>query len=173
MADTSTCTARNCRAVTPGIVDKCPTCGGSVMTSRRIRVLGWVSIACGVFLVLFMGYITRAMYPTLSNPGVPVDGGRWTGTAEQARMALNLFYMVIGFGLFATAAGIFQVITGRRHMLITIVTLIIAAILILQTWETTQSLIAAEEAEQPRRYVQPPAMTPANLGAPAPDKPTQ
>ncbi len=172
MADFSTCTARTCRAVTPGIVDKCPTCGARVQTSRRIRILGWLSIACGIFLVGMMGYVTLAMYPSLTNPGVEVEGGgRWTGTAEQARMALNLFYLVIGFGVLATAAGIWMAITGRRHIAITVVTLLVAAVLLFQTWETTAALKEVQRAEQPRRIVQPPSMTPVNLGTPAPDKP--
>jgi len=171
MADFSTCTSRTCRVVTPGIVDKCPTCGARVQTSRRIRMLGWASIACGLFLVGLMGYVTLAMYPSLTNPGASIDGGRWTGTAEQARMALNLFYLVIGFGMLALAAGVWMVITGRRHILITVVTLLAAGVLIFQTWETTASLKQAREAEEPRRIVQPPPMTPVNLGAPAPDKP--
>ena len=175
MADTSTCTSRSCKTVTPGIVDKCPACGSRVVTSRRIRILGWVSVACGLFLMAFMGYITMAMYPTLINAGVDMgESGRWNGTAEQARTVLNLFYTVIGFGALATAAGIWMVVTGRRHIVITAITLVAAAALALQTWEATRSLERAqEEAEQPRRFVQPPSMTPANLGVPAPDKPAQ
>lgn len=174
MADFSICTSRACRAETPGIVDKCPTCGARVQTSRKIRLLGWLSIACGVFLVGLMGWITLALYPTLSSPGLAdPDGGRWVGTAEQARMALNLFYLVIGFGVLAAAAGVWMVVTGRRHIAITVVTLLFAGVLILQTWETTQSLKASREAEdQERRIVQPPtAPDLSNYDAPAPDKP--
>jgi hypothetical protein len=175
MADFSVCTSRSCRTETPGIVDKCPACGARVQTSRKIRLLGWLSIGCGVFLIGLMGWITLAMYPSLTNPGVADQGGgRWTGTAEEARMALNLFYLVIGFGVVAVAAGAWMVVTGRRHILITVATLIIAAILALQTWETTRALKQAEEAREPRRYVQPPTLTPPDLGnegAPAPDKP--
>lgn len=173
MADHSTCTSRGCKTVTPAIVDKCPICGSRVTTSRRIRLLGWLSIACGVFLVGMMGYITLAMYPSLSGAGAALDGGRWTGTAEQAHDVLTLFYMVIGFGFLAMAAGGWMVATGRRHIAITIATLAFAGILVFHTWRTTQSLKQAQEAEQPRRIVQPPAMTPVNLGTPAPDKPSQ
>lgn len=174
MADFSTCTSRSCKTVTPGIVDKCPVCGSRVLTSRRIRLMGWLSIACGLFLILFMGYITLAMYPSLTHAGADMgESGRWNGTAEQARMVLNLFYTVIGFGVLATAAGTWQVVTGRRHILIMIVTLLAAAALVLQTWQATDSLKRGQEAEQPRRIVQPPQMAPANLSAPAPDKPTQ
>jgi hypothetical protein len=86
-------------------------------------------------------------------------------------MVLNLFYTVIAFGVLAAAAGIWQVVTGRRHILIVIVTLAAAAFLILQAWEATEAIKRAQQAEQPRRIVQPPTMTPANLSAPAPDKP--
>lgn len=173
MADFSTCSARLCKTETPGFVDKCPACGSRVVTSRRIRILGWVSIACGLFLVAFMGYITLAMLPTLSNAGVQVDGGRWTGTAEQARMVLNLFYTIIGFGVLAAVAGIWQVATGRRHPLIIVATLAAAAAIAIQTWQSTESLKKSREAEERPRVVQPlPSMAPDNLGAAAPDKPS-
>jgi hypothetical protein len=171
MADFSICTSASCKTETPGIVDKCPVCGGRVITSRRVRLMGWLSIACGVFLVLFMGYITMVMYPSLTNAGMSVEGGRWTGTAEQAQMVLNLFYTVVGFGVLATAAGIWQVVTGRRHILIMIVTLVAAAALILQAWQAVDSIKKAEDAQQSRRIAQPPPVTPANLSAP--DKPQQ
>lgn len=172
MADFSTCTSRSCRTVTPGIVNKCPVCGSRVVTSRRVRIAGWVSIACGLFLIVMMGYITLAMSPTLTHAGVDMgESGRWNGTAEQGRMVLNLFYTVIGFGVLATAAGVWQVVTGRRHILIMIITLLAAGVLILQTWEATNALNQAQEADQPRRIVQPPPMTPVNLDSPAADKP--
>lgn len=172
MAETSTCTSRHCRTVTPGIVDKCPACGARVMTSRRFRILGWVLIALGAFLVLFMGFITMAMYPTLSRPGISAPGeSGWTGTAEQARAVLQIFWLVIGFGALCVVNGIWQVATGRRNVILMVATLLVAAVLAFQTWETTESLEKAQEAEEQRRIVQPPPMAPVNLEAPAPDKP--
>ena len=174
MAEFSTCTARSCKTVTPGIVDKCPVCGNRVVTSRRIRVLGWLSIACGVILVGLMGYITVALSPTLTHAGVDMgEMGRWNGTAEQARMVLILFYLVIGFGVLAMLAGAWMVATGRRHIAITIVTLAAAGILLVHVWRTTEALKEAEKASEARRIVQPPApIAPVNLEAPAPDKPS-
>jgi hypothetical protein len=81
---------------------------------------------------------------------------------------------VIGFGVLATLAGVWQVVTGRRHIVIMIVTLLAAGAILLQGWQVTDSIKQAQEADQPRRFVQPPApMAPVNLGAPAPDKPSQ
>ena len=88
-------------------------------------------------------------------------------------MALNLFYLVIGFGVLAAAAGVWMVVTGRRHIAITVVTLLFAGVLILQTWETTEALKQGSDADEPRRIAQPPATAPdlSNYDAPAPDKP--
>lgn len=170
MAETSTCTARPCKTVTPGIVDSCPACGNRVVTSRRIRILGWVLIGLGAFLVLFMGYIANAMYPTLSRPGVAEPGGgRWTGTAEQAAAVLQLFWLVIGFGALCVANGVWQVATGRRNIAFTVLSLLAAGVLVFQTWETTEALKLDQEAEEARRFA--PPLTPGNFAVPAPDKP--
>lgn len=171
MADFSTCTTRRCGTVTPGIVAACPTCGGRILTSRRIRVLGWLMVGCGVILVGLMGYITLAMYPTLMRPGEDLGQfGRWSGTADQARMVLNLFLMVIAMGVLALVSGAWQIVTGRRNMVFIVLTIFGAIALAITTWETTTSLKQAEEQEPPL-IVQPPPMAPVNLGAAAPDKP--
>jgi hypothetical protein len=168
MAETSTCTARHCKTLTPAIVERCPACGNRVVTSRRIRILGWVLIGLGGFLVLFMGYIANAMYPTLSRPGVDLGaGGRWTGTAEQAAAVLQIFWLVIGFGALCVVNGIWQVATGRRNLALMAVGLLAAGALVFQTWETTDALKKSEEAEEARRFA--PPMTPLNSAAP--DKP--
>jgi hypothetical protein len=172
MADFSTCTSRTCGAVTPSLTDKCPACGARVLTSRRVRTLGWVALACGVFLVLLMGAVTYFLYPTLSRPGVDMgEAGRWAGTAEQARMVLNLFYLIIALGALAIVGGIVQIRSGRRHPAVVVLTLLGAAVVGLQAWQTTRSLKAAEEAEERSRFVQPPPIAPVNLSETVPDKP--
>ncbi|MGE0179691.1 MAG: hypothetical protein AB7O91_07725 [Sphingomonas sp.] len=163
MADTSTCTARRCGAVTPGLVANCPTCGAQTVTSRRIRLLGWLLVGCGIILVGLMGYITLAMYPTLIRPGEDVgEAGRFAGTADQARMVLNLFRIVIGFGALCIVNGLWQIVTGRRNILFVVVTLLAAAALIITAWETTTALEQGDEGAGPGR--------PVPL-EPAPDKP--
>ena len=172
MADRSTCTAWRCGAVTEGAVATCPTCGARTISSRRIRILGWVLVVLGLFLAAFMGAITNSLHPTLSRPGVDMgELGRWDGTAKQARMVLNLFWIIIAFGALCVVGGVWQIVTGRRNRIIMVLALLGAATILLYGWETTDTISKGREAEQPRRIVQPPTVSPANLEAPAPDKP--
>ena len=172
MADTSTCTAWRCGAVTQGLVATCPGCGGRTVSSRRIRILGGALIALGLFLVGLMGAITYQLYPTLTRPGVDMgELGRWTGTAEQAAMVLNLFWIVIGFGALCVVGGAWQIATGRRNRIIMVLALLGAATILLYGWETTDTIGKGRQRDEPRRIVQPPPISPVNLEAPAPDKP--
>ena len=59
-------------------------------------------LACGLFLIGLMGVIAVNIAPQMLHPGQDIGGSTWTGTAEQGRMALTLFSMVIAFGLVAT-----------------------------------------------------------------------
>jgi hypothetical protein len=170
MADISTCKARACRAVTPGLVEACPRCGGRVQTSRHVRILGWVLLALGLFLIAFMGYITLQTYDSFARPGMSsADGSRFTGDAEQGRMILNVFWLVIGFGALSAVNGVWQIVTGRRNMIFVAISLLVAAVLVFTTWETTDALKNAED--EPRRIVQPPPMPSSPSPATAPDKP--
>ena len=47
---------------------------------------GWVLLFLGLFLVLMLGAITVDLAPSMMHPGKEVDGGTFTGTAEQARL---------------------------------------------------------------------------------------
>jgi len=168
MADTSTCTARACRTVTPGLVDVCPRCGARVLTSRRVRILGWVLVGIGLFLIALMGYITLQTYESFSRPGISAtDGSRFTGDAGQGRQILTIFWLVIAVGALSVVNGVWQIVTGRRNMILVGISLLTAAVLVFTTLETTDALKKAEE-DPPRRIVQPPPMP--SDSAPAPDK---
>lgn len=169
MADISTCTARACRAVTPGLADACPRCGARVLTSRRVRILGWLLLGIGLFLIAFMGYITLQTYDSFARPGAASAGGsRFTGDAEQGRQILTVFWLVIAVGALSAVNGVWQIVTGRRNMILVAISLLTAAVLVFTTWETTEALKQAQE-EPPRRIVQPPPMP--SGPAPTPDKP--
>ena len=99
--------------------------------TRKIRRLGIVLLAAGVFLVGMMGTITVRMYPSMSHPGVADLGGTtFTGTPDQAHGALQLFAIVIAFGVLAAANGVWQIATGRRSLAFTALTLVVAAALV-------------------------------------------
>ena len=99
---------------------------------RTIRRLGWVLVVIGLFLIGLMGAITWKMYPSMSHPGVTdASGTTFTGTAAQAHDALQLFALVIAFGVVALLNGVWQIATGRRNLAFAAVTLVLGLALFL------------------------------------------
>lgn len=99
---------------------------------RTIRRLGWLLLVIGLFLVGLMGTITWRMYPSMSHPGIPdASGSTWTGTAAQGHDALQLFGLVIAFGVVSILNGVWQIATGRRNLLFVGLTLALGALLYL------------------------------------------
>lgn len=129
MANQSTCLSPLCGITVAGDVRKCPQCGWAMRSARNIRTRGWVLLACGLFLVVFMGAITWNMLPTLLYPERAIEVGTFTGTPEQARTFLNLFLLVIGFGALGTVNALYMIATGRQNRWFVIGTLALAAIL--------------------------------------------
>ena len=140
MADESTCLSPLCGITIEGSERKCPKCGWAMRSSRNIRNRGWVLLCCGLFLVLFMGWIAWALLPTLIRPGLEQEGSTFTGTEDEAQMILALFGLVILFGAVGTANAIYMIATGRQNRVFVIVTLLLAAALIGVAWFTTRML---------------------------------
>ena len=138
MAETSTCLSPLCGISVEGDHKKCPKCGWAMRSARNIRTRGWVLLACGLFLVLVMGWIGWSLLPTLLRPGVDYDGSRFSGDRDQARMILGLFALVIGFGLLGTVNATHMIVTGRQNRLFVILTLVLAVILIVCAWLMTR-----------------------------------
>jgi hypothetical protein len=125
MTATSNCKSFTCNTVVEGEVKTCPKCGKKMMSSKTLRILGGLSLACGLILLGLMGTITVAMLPMLLHPN-PGGSSGFTGTAEQAQSALYLFAAVMVFGLFATLSGLFQIIAGRRSRIAIVLTFVLA-----------------------------------------------
>jgi predicted RNA-binding Zn-ribbon protein involved in translation (DUF1610 family) len=140
MADQSTCLSPLCGITIESSEKKCPKCGWAMRSSRNIRNRGWVLLCCGLFLVLFMGWIAWSLAPTLLRPGMEQDGDTFTGTKDQAQMVLGLFGLVILFGAVGTANALYMITAGRQNRVFVIVTLLLAAILIGVAWVTTRML---------------------------------
>ena len=138
MAETSTCLSPLCGISVEGDHKKCPKCGWAMRSARSIRTRGWVLLACGLFLVLVMGWIGWSLLPTLLRPGVDYDGSRFSGDRDQARMILGLFALVIGFGLLGSVNATYMIVTGRQNRLFVILTLVLAVILIVCAWLMTR-----------------------------------
>ena len=152
MAAYTVCRNPKCATLVEGKVATCPKCGGDMRTVGESPWRGIVLLICGLSLVIGMGVITLNMYPVLSHPGVRMpDGSGWTGTAEQARMALLLFAAVIVFGLVATANGIYMLVTKQQSKIFMFVSLGFAALLLVITF-VAMSKFKDNDDEPQRTY---------------------
>ena len=153
MAAYTVCRNPKCATLVEGKATACPKCGGAMRTVGESPWRGIVLLLCGLILVIGMGVITLNMYPSLSQPGVRMpDGSSWTGTAEQARMALLLFGAVIVFGLVATANGIYMLVTKQQSKVFMFVSLGFAALLLVITFVAMSKLKDADDQEPRRTY---------------------
>jgi hypothetical protein len=118
-----------CEYVATGKETKCPQCGSWIRRAQRIRRLGFALIGIGILLVIMMGIITMAVAPMIFSSGAETSGARFTGTPQQGLMILGMFGLLIVFGIAATLAGVFQVVTGRRSIWIMIAVFGLAFIL--------------------------------------------
>jgi len=103
-------------------------------TPRTVRALGWLLLACGVFLAGLMSYLWIVLAPAMAHPGDLTGGTTFTGTAEQARTILTVFAAVIVFGLGSIGYGLWMIVTGRRSIAMMIGVLVLAAALIAIAW---------------------------------------
>lgn len=146
MNEFSTCTKMSCRTETEGLVPKCPVCGSRTLTSRRVRILGWLLVACGIILVGMMGAIMWFLSPSLSHPGQEINGQTFNGTTEQANFVLQLFWLVAVFGVLSLVNGIWQIAKGKRNIVFMIATLLLAG-LIYFTGKETKYVLGDESAQ--------------------------
>jgi magnesium-transporting ATPase (P-type) len=92
---------------------------------------GVLLLVIGLFLLALMGTVTWALLPSLLHPGKELaDGSSFTGTAEQARMVLILFGLVLAFGLMAVLNGVYMIVTRRQSWAFIIGTLVLASLIV-------------------------------------------
>lgn len=89
----------------------CPKCHGQMVSSVKIRRLGWFSVIIGMFLVAMMIFViiweVQAMLPGSED--------RYTGTRSQAILMFLLESDVLVIGLVSIAAGVWQIKHGERN----------------------------------------------------------
>lgn len=104
-----------CDFETAMAMDKCPRCGHKLITSGRVKVLGWVLILLGLFLVAFMGVITIIVAGIIAQTGRPGSTQSFSGGTKELTLIFGIFALVIAFGLTCTVAGVSQARSGRRN----------------------------------------------------------
>lgn len=137
----SICYSPLCGHSVDGNVRECPKCGKRMRTPTNVRILGTVMFLCGLFLTVLMGVIASNMWWMLHHPGQQTySGSSFNGSADQASTILQLFWLVIAFGIAAMAAGLWQMITARRDRIVVIGVLLLAALLFFVARQTKMML---------------------------------
>jgi hypothetical protein len=119
------CFKLKCPNVTAEYFVNCPKCGRSLRTRLQVRRNGWILGLMGLLLIGLMGVISYNTAPMLLNPGVYVDGSKFTGTESQGKQILTLFATVILFGVTSLLAGVLQIITCRPSRWLALVLLLL------------------------------------------------
>jgi hypothetical protein len=140
MSEMQTCYSLRCGYVTETEGTVCPKCGGRLRTARSVRLLGWIQLLIGLFLVGLMGTITFNLAPAMLRPGEIDHGSKFTGSPEQAQLILGVFGLVIIFGLGAMVSGFWQIWTGRRNKWIAIAMLGLIVLFVIAGGAISKSL---------------------------------
>lgn len=96
----------------------CPRCRKRLRTGTEIRTLGGVLAALGAFLVVMMGAITFFAIGLVSQSGKTGTGARFSGTKDQMYIMFGIFGFVLLFGFTSLVAGLWQLLFGRRNMML-------------------------------------------------------
>jgi uncharacterized membrane protein HdeD (DUF308 family) len=99
-------------------------------TPQAVRRRGWLLLVVSGLLLCLIGYILIAATPMLLHPGELRDGSTFSGTSDQARLILKLLGALVAFGVTCVLNALFQVVTGRRHLAITIASLLAFAVVV-------------------------------------------
>ena len=97
---------------------KCPQCGRGMRTPTQNRILGFISVLCGIFLIGMMSFISFYMYGAINQTGKPGASAKFTGTQNDILMIIAIFGLVIIFGFVALIAGLWQLIFGKANKLL-------------------------------------------------------
>jgi hypothetical protein len=124
-----TCRDATCGRTIDTKTEICPKCGGPTRRVGEAPWRGWVLILCGLILIGMMGAILAAIGGDLREAASTGASDGFTGTAEQARMILYLFYVIIAFGVLSFVNGIYQLVTGAQHKIFIVLTLVMVAVL--------------------------------------------
>jgi hypothetical protein len=94
-----------------------------------VRILGWLLVLLGGFLVVFMGGIGIYLAGIIADTGQPGKTSRFTGGPEDVLFIFSIFGLVISFGLAAIAGGAWQIWYGKPNRIVMVVMFVVAGLL--------------------------------------------
>ncbi len=108
----------------------CPRCRRPTQTRGFIRGTGAVLAALGGFLLVLMSVITVAVIGLIAQSGKP-GSGQFTGTKTQMILMFGVFGFVLLFGFVSLIAGLWQLVFGRRNMILVYFILFLGAVFLI------------------------------------------
>lgn len=118
-----------CKFETSESLEKCPSCGSQLQSARKVRILGWVLLALGTFLVVFMGALGIYLGGIIMQSGEPGTTTRFTGDSEDVALIVAVFGLVISFGVATMAGGVWQIIYGKPNRKLMVAMFLVAGVL--------------------------------------------
>ena len=124
-----TLSCAKCSFETRETLSRCPNCGGRLQSATKVRVLGWVLLLLGTFLVLFMGGLGIYLGGIITQTETSGATTRFTGGPQDVALIVAVFGLVISFGLASIGGGIWQIIYGKPNRKLMVAMFLVAGIL--------------------------------------------
>ena len=119
-----------CSFETTEELDKCSSCGSRLQSARTVRILGWLLVVIGTFLVLSMGALGIYLGQLISQSDEPGRTTRFSGGPEDVAMIIGILGLVICFGLASIAGGIWQIKYGKPNRKLMVAMVLVVGILV-------------------------------------------
>lgn len=119
-----------CSFETSENLTRCPNCGGRLQSAKKVRVLGWLLLVIGAFLVIFMGALGIYLGQIITQTDQSASTTRFTGGPNDVALIVAVFGLVISFGLASMAGGIWQIVYGKPNRKLMVAMFLVAGILV-------------------------------------------
>ena len=121
-------TCPKCGYVRETAETKCSVCGKTLQSVAKIRLSGVFLVILGTALFAFMSWLSLWMLDRAAQSGRADAAGKFTGDFKDAGFIIFVFGLVMSICLGAAAAGIWQIIFGKRNKLLALLVLILGLV---------------------------------------------
>lgn len=108
-------TCPNCSLDVMTDVVNCPRCGIMLQKVSTLRILGIIQVLLGMFLMAVIGVLSVVIFNIVRNADDPTATTRFTGSRSDVLFIICVFGVVFLVGFTSFAAGMWQIIYGKRN----------------------------------------------------------
>lgn len=114
-----------CGAASPAWTDVCSGCGVVLHPPGRLRAAGVLYLVLGSLLTGLATYLIVKIAGMVARSGDPEATGRFTGTWGQLALVYGALGFVLLIGVTGLLMGVWQVLHGRRNLVLVRVTIVL------------------------------------------------